>query len=90
LYAIDNTIRTKEIVQSAMIEEEGFESIRLKYPSDEVKKENRDIEGLKEWYDNTLYVFGTQRIKNSKDSNITLNRRVFYINKVTLNNSQDK
>ncbi len=44
------------------------------------------MEGFEHWYDNFYLAYGIQKIKNSKDNDTKLNRRVFYINKIELIN----
>jgi hypothetical protein len=49
-----------------------------------MKSNNEDLEGLKQWYGNNFYAFGVNRVKNLKDENIKLNRKVFFINKIVV------
>lgn len=83
LYAYDNMIRSKVLSHGAMVEGRSFDPIELTYESDKVRQGNFGIEGLKEWYSDKYYAYGTHRIKNTADQNVKLNRQVFYINKVT-------
>ena len=47
------------------------------------------MEGFEHWYDNFYLAYGIQKIKNSKDSDTKLNRRVFYINKIKLEEAEN-
>jgi hypothetical protein len=59
--------------------------VRLAYADDEIKSKNPGIEGLNKLYDNTLYAFGEQRIKNESGAGGKVFRKIFYINKVSYN-----
>ena len=82
LYAYEDVIRAKVIQGNEILEGKSFNPIALTFQSDEVNEANKDMEGLEKWYDNYFYAYGIQKIKNLKDKNIKLNRKVFYVNKV--------
>ena len=53
---------------------------------DKILESEKLMEGLEHWYDNYYFTYGIQKIRNIKDNDIKLKRRVFYINKIQLNN----
>lgn len=86
LYTFDDTIRSRILSKGDMVEGKAHDPIELKYENDELKEARSEIDGMKEWYGESFYAFGTQRIKNVVDLVDDKNRKVFYINKVTLKN----
>ncbi|MEO9964614.1 MAG: hypothetical protein ABJF11_02425 [Reichenbachiella sp.] len=82
LYVYENVIRSKIIQNDEIIEGKSFDPIELHFKSDEVRDNNKEMEGLEKWFNGNFYTFGIQNIKNLKDKDVKLNRRVFYINKV--------
>lgn len=83
LYLYDNQVRSKIIEGAEVVEGKRFDNLKLTFEDDKVSNYSSDkIGGLEKWYGNTYVAFGTQRIKNLKDSGVELNRRVFYVNKV--------
>lgn len=85
MYLEENSIRSKVIQNKEIIEGKTFNPVRLTYASDEIKSKDPEVEGLKEWFDQTLYAFGEQRIRNEAGEGGKFYRRVFYINKVRYN-----
>jgi len=82
LYLYENEIRTKIIKGNEVLEGESAENIQLSFDDDKLRNESMGIESLEPWYKNNFYAYGTQNIKNEKDTGVKLNRRVFYVNKV--------
>ena len=82
LYMYDNEIRTKIIKRKEVLEGKSFDAIKLTFEDDVLRDTYSEISGLEPWYDDTFYAYGTQQIKNLKDTGVKLNRHVFYINKV--------
>jgi len=85
MYLEGNTIRSKVVTGDEIFEGKTFNPVRLAYADDEIKSKNPGIEGLNKWYDNTLYAFGEQRIKNESGAGGKVFRKIFYINKVSYN-----
>lgn len=83
IYSYEDVIRAKVIQGNEILEGKSFNPIELTFQSDEIDETNAEMEGLEKWYDNYFYAYGIQRIKNMKDSNVKLNRKVFYINKIS-------
>lgn len=83
MYLEENTIRSKVIQGNEILEGKTFNPVKLSYESDEVKSKDPEIEGLKKWYDQVLFAFGEQRIRNDSAADGRLSRKVFYINKIT-------
>ena len=82
-YNFENVIRTKIIEDDDVVEGKTYEEVELLNENDQVKNNEYDYGGIKKWYGDYLYAFGIQRIKNLKDPNIKLNRKVFFLNKIT-------
>lgn len=89
LYLDDNSIRSKVIEGDEIIEGKTFNPVRLAYANDEVRNQNPDVEGLKLWYDRTMYAYGEQKIKNSIGAGGKINREIFYINKIQYHINKD-
>lgn len=84
LYLFNQELKIKVIKASEIIEGKFTESLKLMYESDEMKSNDEELEGLKQWYGNNFYAFGVNKVKNLKDKNIKLNRKVFFINKIVV------
>jgi hypothetical protein len=82
LYLFNQHLKIKIIDQKQIIEGKFSESLKLKYDDDKVQGFNDELEGLEKWYGNKFYAFGTIQLKNIRDNNIELNRKVFFINKI--------
>jgi hypothetical protein len=82
MYLEDNTIRSKVIKGNQILEGKSISPVRLSYDEDEVRNRNPEVEGLKWWYDRTMYAYGEQRIRNGAGTGGRYYRRVFYINKI--------
>jgi hypothetical protein len=82
LYIYENLLRAKIIKDGEIVEGKSFDPIALKFQSDEVKDTNKHMEGMDNWFDGNFYAYGVQDIKNLKDKDVKLNRKVFYINKI--------
>jgi len=79
-YVFDNQIRYKTIKNSEVIEGEKYTMISLNYINDELI--DQSINEIKPWHDNYFYIYGVQQIRNLKDDDVELTRKVFYINKI--------
>ena len=82
MYLDENEIRTKVISGNEIIEGKTINPVRLTYENDELRSKDPEVEGLDEWYGNTLYAYGEQRIYNGIRESGETNRRIFYINKI--------
>lgn len=82
MYLKDNIIRSKVIKGDEILEGRTFNPVRLAFANDEVKNRSPELEGLKTWYDQTMYAYGEQRIRNEYGTGGQVSRRVFYINKI--------
>jgi hypothetical protein len=83
LYIYEGIIRSKIVSGNEILEGKAFDNVKLKFASDELKDSETEVEGLENWYDKTFYAYGIQNIRNLKDENVKMNRRIFYINKIT-------
>lgn len=83
MYSCDGEIRTKVVEDSGKVDDSVTSPIKLANENDEIKhKDDQEIEGLQQWYDQYFYVHGTQDIRNKMNSSVDPNRKVFFINKV--------
>jgi len=82
LYVHDNTIRSKIIQGTEVIEGKSFDNIKLKFQDDAVNNKTAELNGLEKWYGDKFFAYGVQRIKNLRDTGVKLNRKVFFINKL--------
>ena len=84
LYLYDNKIRSKIIEGAEVVEGKKFDEVKLSFEDDKMNSYSTNkIGGLEKWYGNVFIAYGMQRIKNLKDSGVKLNRKVFYVNKVS-------
>ncbi|MEO1051181.1 MAG: hypothetical protein AAFX87_11170 [Bacteroidota bacterium] len=85
LYLQDNAIRSKIIKDGEVVEGKEFNDIQMKFQDDVVKNNDFETGKVEHWYNNVHCAYGVQRIKNLKDKEVDLNRKVFFINKVVYN-----
>ncbi len=83
LYLYENVIRSKIINRDEIVEGKTFDDIEMKFEDDVAKNNTSEIGGLSLWYDDYFYAYGVQRIKNIRDKEVKLSRKVFYLNKIT-------
>jgi hypothetical protein len=84
LYLYDQQLKIKIIQEREILEGKFTETLKLKYDDDKVQVSNDDLAGLENWYGNVFFAFGTNKLKNLKDQDIDLNRKVFFINKIVV------
>lgn len=82
LYLFDNVIRSKIIKEQNIIEGKAFDQLRMKFMDDIVRAKDTESSNLEYWYGTAFYASGIQLVRNTTDSGIQLNRRVFFINKI--------
>ena len=58
--------------------------IKLKNPTDKLRVEYNQNTGVKEWYDNTFFIYGYESIRDKENQDDT-GRYIFYINKLEIN-----
>lgn len=85
MYLEENEIRSKVIDGNKVVEGRTFSPVKLSFETDEVKNRNPSLEKIEEWYDETLFAYGEQTIKNDLAVNGRAQRDVFYINKIQYN-----
>jgi hypothetical protein len=84
LYLYDQQLKIKVIQENEIVEGKFTEILKLKYNDDKVQLSNDELAGLERWYGNVFLAFGTNKLKNLKDQDIDLNRKVFFINKIVV------
>ncbi|WP_425392643.1 hypothetical protein [Ekhidna sp.] len=82
MYLEENEIRSKVVEGNNIVEGRTFSPVKLSFEQDELKTKDPNVEGLKKWYDETLFAYGEQNIKNQNGVGGKTSRRVFYINKI--------
>lgn len=82
MYVEENEIRSKVVEKNEVVEGRTFNPVKLSFEADELKTKDPNVEGLKRWYDDTLFAYGEQNIKNDSGVGGKTNRKVFYINKI--------
>ena len=83
IYLYNNVIKSKVIDHEKIVEGKTINPVKLTYETDKAKSTDKKMEGLEDWYGNALFAYGRQRIKNSGDTEVKGNRKIFYINKIT-------
>jgi hypothetical protein len=90
-YLYNNEIRTKIINGSEVLEGKSLNSVKMMFADDVANKSGiSNIGGLDKWFGHNLLAYGIQKIKNMRDSGVKLNRRVFYINKIYYDNTEEE
>jgi len=81
-YAYTNQIRSKIIKDAEILEGKSTNDIRLRFDGDILRDSDYEPSKLDYWYDNKLYVYGIQQIRNYREARVNASRRVFFINKI--------
>ncbi|GAB1444787.1 hypothetical protein MASR2M41_04120 [Flammeovirgaceae bacterium] len=81
-YVYGNEIRSKIIRGSEIIEGKSTDVLKLKFEDDILKSTENENGKLDYWYDNNLFVYGVQQVRNYSQSRVNSNRRVFFVNKI--------
>lgn len=82
LYLYDNTIRSKVVSDSHVIEGKAYDQLSTAFKDDLVKDRDTQQTKLEYWYDDVFYATGIQQIRNKRDAGVNISRRVFFINKI--------
>ena len=83
LYLYENTIRSKIISGSEVLEGKSVDEMKLKFEGDEVKERETESSKLDHWYGSNFIAYGVQRVNNKKNLQVASTRKVFFINKIT-------
>ncbi len=83
LYLYENVIRSKLIYKEEILEGKTFDEIKMTFEDDVAKNNDYETGGLALWFNNYFYAYGVQRIKNLGDKGVKINRKVFYLSKIT-------
>ncbi len=86
LYFHKGIITLKLINQNKNLIDKSSIELSTLYKQDIIQESEKIMEGFQHWYGNNYFAHGIQKIKNKKDKDVKLNRRVFYINKIQLLN----
>lgn len=82
LYLFQNQIRSKIIKDSKVLEGLTQEEMKTKYKSDESNGLDTETSHLDHWYKNYFFAYGIQNVKNLTEGDVSLHRKVFFINKL--------
>lgn len=82
LYLFDNVIRSKIIKEQEILEGKTFDALKMRFSDDVVHDRGTESSKLEYWYGRVFYASGVQQVKNLRDAGVSMNRRVFFINKV--------
>lgn len=85
MYLEENEIRSKVIEGNEVVEGRTFNPVKLSFESDQVKSKDPSVERIEKWFDDTLFAYGEQSIKNPEAVSGKTTRKVFYINKISYN-----
>lgn len=83
LYLYENSIRSKIISGSEILEGKTLDEMKLKFEDDKVKDKETETSKLDYWYGNCFFAFGVQQVRNMREPNVPTMRKVFFINKIT-------
>ena len=83
LYSYENKLYSKTIQGLEVVESKTEDLMRGLYESDEVRKNSTQNHHLDYWYDDYLLSYGVQELQNKITPRVALNRKVFFINKIT-------
>jgi hypothetical protein len=84
-YLFENTLRTKIIQDSTVLEPKKSTLIKALNPLEESVKKDGEANALELWYDDYFIASGVQKLRNSKQGRFSPERRVFYLNKIKHN-----
>ena len=90
LYTYENVIRSKIIQGDEVLEGKAFNDIALAFENDIMGNNNSEVGGLKKWYDDYFFAYGVQKIKNLRSGGTSMDREVFYINKIIYSFDSDQ
>ena len=82
-YMYEDVVHTKIIKKNEVLEGKQEDEIVTLYEGDKINDTEEDEGGLKEWYGPYFYAFGVQKIKNVQNEEVKMNRKVFFINKIS-------
>lgn len=82
MYLEENEIRSKVIEGDKVFEGRTISPVKLSNAEDELKSKDPSVEKIEKWYDDSLFAYGEQIIKNKNSVNGKASRNVFYINKI--------
>ena len=82
MYLDDGELKSKAIHGDEVLEEKTYNPVTLLHPGDKEVNRDNEVYGVKNWYENYLYSYGIQKIKNKTFPKKERKRRVFYINKI--------
>jgi hypothetical protein len=85
LYLFENEIRNKIISNSDVLEGKSFDDIKMKFKDDQVKDKETETSKLDYWYDRHFFAYGVQQVHNLSEPSVPSTRKVFFVNKITIN-----
>ena len=82
MYLDDGELKSKAIQGDEVLEDKTYNPVTLLFPDDKEVNRDGEVRGVKNWYENYLYSYGIQKIRNKTFPKKERKRRVFYINKI--------
>lgn len=89
-YLDDGLIKSKVIEGNQVLEGKTYSPIKLLNKGDKLTLKSSEIRGVRNWYDNYLFSYGIQKIRNKEFPKGERRRKVFYINKLEFNTELEK
>ncbi len=89
MYLDENVIKSKVVEGDQVVEGKSYTPVKLLNKDDQLLSRDSDFKGLESWYDNFLYTYGVQSIRNKYQEGSNKRRRVFFLNKIQFEESQE-
>lgn len=83
LYSFDNKLYSKIVKGTEVIEGKSEGQMQGMYAGDKVRRNSTTGHRLEYWYGNYLLSYGEQELQNMSTPNVAINRRVFFVSKIT-------
>jgi hypothetical protein len=81
MYLFENSLRSKIISDSKVIEGKSQDQIKASAGTDVLDNKGVENEQLDYWYGKYFFAYGTQKLKSKSQANAT--RKVFFVNKIS-------
>jgi hypothetical protein len=83
LYSFDNKLYSKIIKGTEVIEGKSEGQMQGMFDGDKVKRNSTTRHRLEYWYGDYLLSYGEQELQNMSTPNVAINRKVFFVSKIT-------
>jgi hypothetical protein len=82
VYLFENTLHTKVIRESEVLESKKSTGLKTRFPNDWIKDKATESSKLEYWYNHTFAAYGIQNIRNTRYGRENQERKVLFINKL--------